>query len=159
MDFQLVIEVRSHCPEITHQAVWRGIWGELLLSGTKTALVSAQFVSGVVSEAQSSSLPAPWGSITQPLTVILVGTTFQCRVWCELATLCQGERISYQDLAQRIQHPRAVRAVASAVASNPLPIILPCHRIVRTDGRIGQYQAGTDCKQRLLNFETSGACL
>jgi methylated-DNA-[protein]-cysteine S-methyltransferase len=66
-----------------------------------------------------------------------------------------GHRESYATVAAAIGRPRAVRAVGSACARNPLPLVIPCHRVVRTDGSIGQYVGGTDAKQTLLTLEAA----
>ena len=83
----------------------------------------------------------------------LAGTGFQRRVWRALLTVGRGETLSYSQLAARAGVPRAVRAAASAVAANPLSIIVPCHRIVRNDGSTGEYFWGSELKRRLLEAE------
>lgn len=85
--------------------------------------------------------------------VHLIGTDFQRRVWRALLTVGAGETLSYSRLAERAGAPRAVRATASAVASNPLSIIVPCHRIIRNDGSTGEYYWGSELKKRLLEAE------
>ncbi|MEX0705461.1 MAG: methylated-DNA--[protein]-cysteine S-methyltransferase, partial [Nitriliruptoraceae bacterium] len=87
----------------------------------------------------------------------LDGTSLQQRVWQELRTLSFGERVSYGQLAQRIDRPTAVRAVASAVARNPVSIVVPCHRVVGADGRLTGYAGGVERKQWLLELESRGA--
>lgn len=86
----------------------------------------------------------------------LAGTPFQRRVWRALLTVGRGERISYSELAARAGVPRAVRAAASAVAANPVSIVVPCHRIVRSDGATGRYYWGAELKRRLLESEMKG---
>jgi len=81
------------------------------------------------------------------------GTPFQLRVWQELRRIPRGETISYSELAKRIGRPKAVRAVASACARNPLAIITPCHRVVRLNGDLGGYRWGIERKRRLLATE------
>jgi O-6-methylguanine DNA methyltransferase len=81
------------------------------------------------------------------------GTPFQQLVWRALADIPFGETRSYQELADRIGRPTAVRAVARANALNPIPILIPCHRVVRTDGTIGRYAWGTEMKRELLEHE------
>lgn len=88
-------------------------------------------------------------------TLHLVGTPFQRRIWHSLLSVGRGERISYSQLAERAGVPRAVRAAASAVAANPLSIIIPCHRIVRNDGSTGEYFWGSELKRLLLEAERS----
>lgn len=72
-----------------------------------------------------------------------------------LAGVGYGETATYTELAALAGRPRAVRAVASACATNPLPIVLPCHRILRTDGGLGGYRGGLDAKRWLLRLEGS----
>lgn len=80
------------------------------------------------------------------------GTEFQKLVWNEVAKIPYGETVTYSDIAQRIHKPKAVRAVASAIARNPLHIFIPCHRVVAKNG-IGGYAAGIEIKKFLLNLE------
>lgn len=82
-----------------------------------------------------------------------VGTDFQRQVWFALADIPYGETISYAELAARVDRPRAWRAVGQANGANPLPIILPCHRVVASGGGIGGYSGGLDLKRQLLAFE------
>ncbi len=84
---------------------------------------------------------------------ILQGTTFQREVWAELQKICPGETISYAELAVRIGKPNAVRAVASACASNVVAIAIPCHRAIRQDGTLAGYRWGVEWKRRLLALE------
>ena len=80
------------------------------------------------------------------------GTDFQKLVWNEVAKIPYGDTATYSDIAQRIHKPKAVRAVASAIARNPLHIFIPCHRVVAKNG-IGGYAAGIEIKKFLLNLE------
>ncbi|MFZ2152715.1 MAG: methylated-DNA--[protein]-cysteine S-methyltransferase [Microgenomates group bacterium] len=82
------------------------------------------------------------------------GTDFQKKVWKELIKVPYGETITYKELARRIGVPRAIRAVASAVAKNPILIIIPCHRVIRSDGGMGGYSAGIAIKNKLLRLES-----
>jgi len=87
------------------------------------------------------------------LPLDLAGTAFQWRVWQALLEIPPGETVSYQQLAQRLGKPRAVRAVASAVAANRAAVIVPCHRVIRSDGSLGGYRWGLPRKQELLDAE------
>jgi AraC family transcriptional regulator of adaptative response/methylated-DNA-[protein]-cysteine methyltransferase len=81
------------------------------------------------------------------------GTVFQRRVWEELRRIPQGETRTYADIARAIGAPAAVRAVGSACGANPVALVIPCHRAVRTDGGLGGYAWGLDVKRRLLAAE------
>lgn len=81
------------------------------------------------------------------------GTVLQQAVWRALADIPEGTTIAYSELADRVGHPRAVRAVGTAVGANPVSIVLPCHRIIGTDGRLHGYAGGLDAKSWLLTHE------
>ena len=81
------------------------------------------------------------------------GTDFQKRVWAELRRIPYGETISYAELARRIGRPGAARAVGRANATNPIAVIVPCHRVIGADGSLTGYAGGLDLKQKLLAWE------
>jgi AraC family transcriptional regulator, regulatory protein of adaptative response / methylated-DNA-[protein]-cysteine methyltransferase len=85
--------------------------------------------------------------------VCLAGTPFQCRVWKALMDLKPGQVASYGELARRIKKPGAARAVGNALGANPVPILVPCHRVIASNGRIGGYTGGIAIKKRLLRAE------
>jgi O-6-methylguanine DNA methyltransferase len=85
--------------------------------------------------------------------LLLAGTAFQHHVWKGLLELPPATVLSYQGLANHLQTPRAVRAVANAVGANPLPPLIPCHRIVGSHQHIGGYHWGLPAKIRLLQEE------
>jgi methylated-DNA-[protein]-cysteine S-methyltransferase len=81
------------------------------------------------------------------------GTPFQRRVWDELRRIPAGSTVSYSELARRLDAPKAVRAVAAANGSNPVAIVIPCHRVVAADGRLWGYGGGLERKAWLLAHE------
>lgn len=85
----------------------------------------------------------------------LDGTKFQKDVWKAILKIPKGKTISYKKLAEISGYPKAVRAVANAVGANPLPIIIPCHRVIRSNGTIGGYSGsgGIKTKIKLLKEE------
>jgi methylated-DNA-[protein]-cysteine S-methyltransferase len=83
----------------------------------------------------------------------LQGTPFQIKVWEELRRIPRGETISYRELASRVGQPQAVRAVGQANSRNPVPIIIPCHRVIAADGGLGGYSSGLERKEWLLKHE------
>ena len=80
-------------------------------------------------------------------------TTFQWRVWEELRAIPYGSTRSYSEIAKAIGHPKAVRAVARACATNPVSLVIPCHRVIRGDGSLGGYRWGLERKQVLIQEE------
>ena len=89
-------------------------------------------------------LQRPWAAF---------GSEFQKKVWAELARVPAGQTISYTELARRIGNPAGVRAVAGACAANPLAIVVPCHRVLRSDGGISGYRWGVERKVKLIELE------
>jgi methylated-DNA-[protein]-cysteine S-methyltransferase len=87
------------------------------------------------------------------LTLDPRGTPFQLRVWQELSRIPWGKAISYGELARRVGNPKASRAVGQANAVNPIPLIVPCHRVIAAGGGLGGYSSGLDCKRWLLRHE------
>ncbi len=83
------------------------------------------------------------------------GTPFESMVWDEMTAIPYGETKSYGDLAEKVRRPKAARAVGMACARNPVPIVVPCHRIIRRDGGLGGYSAGRGLtvKRALLKLE------
>lgn len=81
------------------------------------------------------------------------GTAFQQKVWTALTTIPYGTTITYRDLARRIGNPAAVRAVGRANATNPIPIIIPCHRVIGADGSLTGFGGGLPLKEVLLRLE------
>ena len=84
------------------------------------------------------------------------GTPFQRRVWGALRTIPAGETVSYQTLARRIGAPTAVRAVGAANRTNPIGIVVPCHRVIGADGSLTGYGGGIERKRWLLTHERAG---
>ncbi len=85
------------------------------------------------------------------------GTDFQRRVWAALLEIPWGETATYGELARRIGSPRAVRAVGQANHHNPIPILIPCHRVVGADGGLAGYRGGMELKKKLLLLESTAA--
>ena len=82
-----------------------------------------------------------------------VGTAFQRAVWLQLQAIPYGETVSYGELARRLGNPKAVRAVGLANGSNPISIIIPCHRVIGSNGSLVGYGGGLPTKQALLALE------
>ena len=87
------------------------------------------------------------------IPLILIGTPFQRKVWEYIQHIPYGETQTYNEIAQGIGHPNAQRSVGNALHVNPIPIIIPCHRVIRSDGGLGGFGLGIDVKQKLLDLE------
>lgn len=83
----------------------------------------------------------------------LKGTSFQKKVWSALSKIPYGQTCSYKEVAWAIGHPKAFRAVGNANGQNSLPLILPCHRVIKSSGGLGGFGHGVKVKRQLLNFE------
>lgn len=91
-----------------------------------------------------ATVPNPWVSPTR---------TFRTRALVALQSVPYGQTVTYGDLAELAGAPRAARAIGSACAHNPLPIVIPCHRVVKADGSVGEYAGGPAIKETLLRLE------
>ena len=124
--------------ETIHELAMR--WGEY--TPTTQSDTMAQTVEQVIFE-----------GLDHPVPLDVKGTEFQLKVWNELRKIPFGTTVSYQEVAQRIGEPKAVRAVASAIAENPVAMLIPCHRVIHADGTIGEYHWGRDLKKKLIEWE------
>lgn len=117
-------------------------YAQLMRSDEKIAVWSDAIVAYVDGRSEQIDLPLD-----------VRGSLFQRRVWKELAAIPRGETRSYSDIARAVGAPRGARAVARACASNPTPIVIPCHRVIEKGGSLGGYALGTRRKRRLLRSE------
>lgn len=110
----------------------------------------------------TSALPPTWQTGiklattclgTAAIPICTCASDFQRAVWQALQTTVAGQTLSYSDIAHQLGKPRATRAVASAIAKNPLAFIVPCHRVVLKSGQLGQFRWGADLKQRWQTYE------
>ena len=143
--------------------------GRLLLAGTKSGLELIGFPEGKGRVAPEQSWVEDSSLFTKPmvqlteyfdgerttfdLDLIPNGTDFQLQVLTELQNIPFGETRSYQDLASAISRPKAVRAVGAANGRNPLPIVIPCHRVIGADGSLTGFGGGLPAKLWLLEHE------
>jgi AraC family transcriptional regulator, regulatory protein of adaptative response / methylated-DNA-[protein]-cysteine methyltransferase len=154
-------------------------FGECLLARTGRGICALRFLSAPSRQAALRGLRAEWpaakfvenagetGEIcrrvfsgaakdpTKPFHLHLRGTNFQLKVWQALLTIPSGRLANYGDLAAKIGSPRASRAVGSAVGRNPVAYLIPCHRVIRSLGVIGDYRWGRERKQAMIGRETA----
>ncbi|MGH2380537.1 MAG: methylated-DNA--[protein]-cysteine S-methyltransferase [Candidatus Limnocylindria bacterium] len=155
--------------------------GPMLIGATKTAIVMCDFAERPMIGAQLASVRRRIGPTTDggsplldrlesqlseyfagtrrtfKLPLDIPGSAFQERVWAELRRIPYGETISYRELAERVDAGAAYRAVGRANGSNRVAVIVPCHRVVATNGGLGGYGGGLPAKRRLLDLETGVA--
>ncbi len=90
---------------------------------------------------------------SNPLTLHISGTAFQMSVWRALLDIPLGGFSTYKLVAEAVERPRAVRAVGTAIGQNPISYIIPCHRVIRSDGGLGGYSSGLEYKKKMINKE------
>lgn len=148
-------------------------FGELIVARTTAGICNLQFVT-TTPQAALNELYLYWGHdacITENhemacnvvrnmfekqlsnISLDLCGTAFQQKVWEALRQIPFGKTVSYRDVAHTIGQPTAIRAVASAIARNPIAVVIPCHRVVHSNGSLGQYHWGAQLKKRLIQWE------
>ena len=135
----------------------------LYLVATETHLINIQFTQPQKALLQTTELLSmatiqldeyfQGKRTTFSLPFKLTGTPFQLAVWKELQNIPYGKTTSYKEITQKINKPKAYRAVGMANNKNPLPIIIPCHRVIGSDGRLTGYAGGTARKLALLQLE------
>ncbi len=138
--------------------------GTMVALSDENNLISLAFSNGVEEEKEELSVPiqqvekeveeyfsSKLSSFTTPIHC--KGTLFQKRVWEKLLTISYGDLISYSELAKKVGHPKAVRAVANACAANPISLLIPCHRVIGKNGSLGGYAGGKEKKEWLLSHE------
>lgn len=137
----------------------------LYLVATETHLINIQFTQPQKALLQTTELLSmatiqldeyfQGKRTTFSLPFKLTGTPFQLAVWKELQNIPYGQTTSYKEIAQKINKPRAYRAVGMANNKNPLPIIIPCHRVIGSNGKLIGYAGGLNLKNYLLELEKS----
>jgi methylated-DNA-[protein]-cysteine S-methyltransferase len=144
--------------------------GPLLLAGTKAGLKLVSFSAGKRAKSVDTEWHEDDSAFTEvvdqlksyfagerkafDLPLVLEGTEFQKKVWTALQDIPYGETVSYKLLAERVGSPKAVRAVGAANGANPIPIIIPCHRVIGNDGSLTGFGGGLPLKRRLLELES-----
>ena len=137
----------------------------LYLVATETHLINIQFTQPQKALLQTTELLSmatiqldeyfQGKRTTFSLPFKLTGTPFQLAVWKELQNIPYGQTTSYKEIAQKINKPKAYRAVGMANNKNPLPIIIPCHRVIGSNGKLIGYAGGFKLKNALLELENS----
>ena len=110
-----------------------------------------------INSALSAEIAQQIGQAEYQVPLAPKGTAFQQQVWKALLAIPFGQTASYQDIANAVDRPTAVRAVANAIAANPIAWFIPCHRVIRHNGQLGGYAWGKALKQRLLDWEQHNA--
>ena len=122
----------------------------------KEAFPNAQYEqAGDAMQEQALSIFSRDWSQPRDIKLHLKGTPFQIKVWETLLRVPMGDLTTYSELAGAVDHPRAVRAVGTAVGHNPVAFLIPCHRVIRSDGQIGEYHWGNTRKNALIGWEAT----
>jgi methylated-DNA-[protein]-cysteine S-methyltransferase len=153
----------------THFAQIESPVGPLLLTADPSGLRTIEFVNGRRPVSPDPAWQEDEESLKEPirqlrayfagelesfdLPLAPTGTRFQLDVWKRLCDIPYGETISYGELARRIGNPNASRAVGLANGSNPIPIVIPCHRVIGSNGKLTGYGGGLPIKEKLLALE------
>jgi methylated-DNA-[protein]-cysteine S-methyltransferase len=160
----------SNCVESVFYSRYESPIGPLLLAGSREGLRLVRFGAGK----RPAGLASEWIQKDQEfrevvrqlklyfggklekfdLPLAMTGTDFQKRVWMQLLKIPYGETCSYRSLAENVGSPKAVRAVGAANGANPIPIIVPCHRVIGNDGSLTGFGGGLPLKKRLLELES-----
>ena len=154
-------------------------FGECFIAVTDRGICAMAFVDSTSRDAQLIMLAKKWyfatiredsartapyiSRIFQPalgslekLPLLVQGTNFQLKVWEALLTIPQGAVTTYQQIAESIGNPKAVRAVGTAIGDNPIAYLIPCHRVIRKEGILGEYRWGSTRKKALVGLEAAG---
>lgn len=154
-------------PLIKYVKIWKSPVGILRIEETDRMLSECRWTDSVNADIDNDSNMPPviyetiWqlseyfaGTRTRfDLPLRLSGTEFQLLVWDVLREIPYGTMVSYRDVAERIGRPTSVRAVANAIGANPIAPIIPCHRVIGSDGSLTGYAGGLDIKRQLLALE------
>ncbi|MCB8967591.1 MAG: methylated-DNA--[protein]-cysteine S-methyltransferase [Ardenticatenaceae bacterium] len=154
-------------------------FGDCLLAQTERGICALRFVAAAEEEAALAALQQEWQAASfvedvaatavtarhifsneawdgeRPFHLLLRGTNFQIQVWQALLSIPAGAMVSYQDVAQMVGKPTATRAVASAIAHNPIGYLIPCHRVISKVGQTHQYRWGSARKKAILGWEAA----
>jgi methylated-DNA-[protein]-cysteine S-methyltransferase len=146
-------------------AVWASPLGPIRLAASERGLLRLDFDNEAIPEATAPNDPILATTIAQlqsyfagdrtcfDIPLDLRGTPFQLGCWMALTAIPCGETITYRELAARVGRPTAIRAVGTANGANPISIVVPCHRVIGTDGTLRGYGGGLDRKKQLLALE------
>jgi AraC family transcriptional regulator, regulatory protein of adaptative response / methylated-DNA-[protein]-cysteine methyltransferase len=153
-------------------------FGDCFIAATERGICAMAFVDDATRDEQLIALARKWHYATikpdqsvtgafaarifdpakksmEKLPLVVQGTNFQLKVWEALLSIPQGAVTTYQQIARSIGHPNAVRAVGSAVGDNPIAFIIPCHRVIRKEGVLGEYRWGRLRKKALIGWEAA----
>ncbi len=151
--------INSPCGEIELCASNVGLVSVLFTQTQKRILVKQEITTHPFLSETAKQLKSYFNKQLQAfdLPFDLVGTDFQKRVWNELTQINFGKTISYLELSKRLGDEKCIRAAASANGKNPISIIVPCHRVIGSNGKLTGYSGNLDRKEYLLNLE--GSCI
>lgn len=153
--------MQESLPLPLHGALISSPFGPISLLATERHVLSLHFKdlglredTPLLAEAKAQLAAYFAGKLHQfRLPLLPNGTDFQQGVWSALRDIPYGDTLSYRELAERVGSPRAFRAVGNANGKNPLPVLIPCHRVIASNGNLGGYSGGLFLKKGLLTLE------
>lgn len=170
MQYKRIVFVPYNIHEPIYYTTHSSRWGHVLLLTTEEGICGLHFLDqplayyleltkqllGILPIRMPTRDQAYWNQklmSSAVLPLVIQGTAFQQAIWETLCTIPAGTTCSYQTLASHLGSPRSARAAANAVAQNTIAYLIPCHRVVRKDGRLGEYRWGASRKLSLLTYE------
>ena len=139
----------------TERGISNLIFGKLTELKTLKNLKEASFETGLKENGQRvKEYLTEWKKPDKCIQLDLSGSSFQLQVWRALLEIPTSQLVTYQHIAERIQRPKAVRAVGTAIGSNPVAYLIPCHRVIRASGDFGEYHWGKERKVVIQAFES-----
>lgn len=139
----------------TNKGICSLSFDELHLEKIQSEYQQANFTSGLLDNGKLvETYFKNWKIPTSPIRLDLAGTPFQIQVWKALLQIPTSNLLAYQDVANIIENPKAVRAVGTAIGKNPIAYLIPCHRVIKNDGNSGNYRWNSDRKIAINSYES-----
>jgi AraC family transcriptional regulator of adaptative response/methylated-DNA-[protein]-cysteine methyltransferase len=169
-------KIKPKTPVQIHYAMGNCHFGDFFIAATETGICQLDFLDAIDITDSLNQLSRTWPSAeidnrpplsmpvveaflqgqpvnTERLSLHVTGSEFQIKVWKALLNIPMGHTATYTDIANTIGHSKAVRAVGTAIGSNPVAFLVPCHRVIRKSGELGGYRWGVSRKQAIIGWE------
>jgi len=138
----------------TERGICSFSFDSLNINRLKTEYTQANFTNGLLKNGQLlQTYFKTWKAPIAPINLDLIGTPFQIQVWNALLQIPSSNLVAYQNIAEMIENPKAVRAVGTAIGKNPIAYLIPCHRVIKSDGEMGNYRWTAERKIAINSYE------